>query len=840
MKQLTLTVLSILFSTLFIKAQTIVTGSIKDANTQQPLAFVSVYFKGAKGIVSSEDGNYSLSTTNPKLNTIEFSYGGYKVISKTITPGKQISLNINMEQVALAEVTVKTHKRAKYSNRDNPAVELIRQVIDHKSENRITAYEYVQYQQYEKLQLSLTNRPEKLMKKKLLKNFQFVLENQDTTKVAGKALLPIYLEENLSNKFYRKNPKKEKTIVLGQKKVNFGEYIDNDGISKYINKLYADIDVYENNIIILTNQFLSPIANLSPTFYRFYIRDTVEEGGIKLVKLYFTPRNTNDLLFRGVMFITLDGKYAVQKINMTISKNANLNFTRELSIHQDFEKTVDGRYHLILSNMMAEFALTKNASGGMMGERTVSFKNFKINQPAADSIYSESAIAGIESSTRLPDSFWVSNRHQPLSKVESKVYSNIDSLQNMKSYKRFMDIATLLLAGYKSFGGYEVGPVNAFYSFNPVEGFRLRAGGRSTPKFSKNIYFENYLAYGFKDEKFKYFLSGTYSFNHKSIYTYPFNYVKVSYQYDTKIPGQELQFVAEDNFLLSFKRGDNSKWLYNNIFKTEYVREFGKNVSYTFGFKNIRQAPAGSLSFEKEATGESVPNITTTELSAQVRWAPNEQFYQGKVYRIPLFNKYPIFTFRYIAGIKGLVNGQYNYHNLNLNIFKRVYLSQFGYADISMEGGYIFGQLPYPLLTVHRANQTYAYQLNSFNLMNFMEFVSDRYASANMDYYMNGFVFNKLPLIKKLKLREVASFKILYGGVRNENNPALNAGTLKFPNSDGIQNTYGLNSKPYMEVSVGVANIFKLMRVDLVKRLSYLDHPDVAQLGIRTRFKFDF
>jgi hypothetical protein len=838
MKRILLVVLT-LFSTYLSEAQTIIKGVIKDATTQQPLPFVSIYFKGAKGVVSGEDGTYYLSTSNNKLTAVQFSYGGYKVVSKNIIPDKETELNINLEQQALAEVIIKTNKRAKYRNKDNPAVELIRQVIDNKSRNRLNAYDFVQYQQYEKMELSLTNKPEKLMKNKLLKNYQFVLENQDTTKIAGKALLPVYLEETLSDKYYRKNPDKEKTIVLGQKKVNFGEYIDNNGVSNYINRLYADIDVYDNNITLLTNQFLSPIADMAPTFYRFYIRDTVEEDGIKLVKLSFSPRNPNDLIFRGVMFITLDGNYAVQKINMTISKNANLNFTRELRIKQDFEKGADGRYHVILSNMMAEFALTKNSSGGILGERTVSFKNFVINQPTADSIYSGKQIVAQESNANLNDSFWIAKRHQPLTDIELKVYSNIDSLQNMKSYKRFMDIATLVLAGYKNFGAYEAGPVNAFYSFNPVEGFRLRAGGRTTPKFNKNLYFENYVAYGFKDEKWKYFLSGTYSFNHKSIYTFPMNYLKVSYQYDTKIPGQELQFVAEDNFLLSFKRGDNSKWLYNNIFKTEYVREFGKNISYTLGFKNIRQTPAGSLSFVKGATGEALANITSTELSGEIRWAPNEQFYQGKVYRIPIFNKYPIFKLRYIAGIKGLMNGQYNYQNINLDVFKRVYLSQFGYADVSLEGGYIFGQLPYPLLTVHRANQTYAYQLNSFNLMNFMEFVSDHYASANMDYYFNGFIFNKLPLIKKLKLREVASFKILYGGVRDENNPALNNSTLKFPGSDGLPTTYSLNSKPYMEVSVGIANIFKLIRVDLVRRLSYLDHPDVPQWGIRTRVKFD-
>jgi hypothetical protein len=406
-----------------------------------------------------------------------------------------------------------------------------------------------------------------------------------------------------------------------------------------------------------------------------------------------------------------------------------------------------------------------------------------------------------------------------------------------------MDWATFFLAGYKAAGPFDIGPVNAFYSFNPVEGFRLRFGGRSTPKFSKRLYFETYAAYGFKDEKIKYFLSGAYSFNGKSIYSFPLNFLRVSFQHDTKIPGQELQFVQEDNFLLSFKRGDNNKWLYNDIFTAEYVREFGKNISYTFGFKNWKQQAAGTIVYQKPNGPDlsTVPDITTTELSAELRWAPHEQFYQGKAYRIPIYNKYPIFRLRYISGIKGLVKGDYDYQQVTLNIFKRFYLSQFGYADVVTEGGYTFGQLPYPLLTIHRANQTYAYQLNSFNMMNFMEFVSDHYVSVSTDYYFNGFIFNKLPLIKKLKLREVAGFKLLYGGVRKENNPAYNKNTFLFPtDEEGKTTTFSLDKKPYIEANVGIGNIFKVLRVDLVKRLTYLENPDAPDWGIRARVKFDF
>ncbi|MBS1562811.1 MAG: carboxypeptidase-like regulatory domain-containing protein [Bacteroidetes bacterium] len=840
----TLVILLILFNAALSQAQTTeVKGIVRDAATQQPLAFVSVVFKGAKGVVSDENGAYSLSTGNMKFVIVEYSYGGYKKVTKTIKPGVEQEINIDLEPVAMKEVVVKG-KRGKYRNKDNPAVELIRLVVDHKASNRISAYDYVQYQQYEKMEVSLTNKPEKLMKNPLLKNYKFVLENQDSTKIEGKALLPVYLQETLSDKYFRNNPSKEKTYILGEKQVNFGEYIDNQGVKTYLNSMYGDIDLYSNNITLLSNQFLSPIADAAPTFYRFYIRDTVEEDGIKLVKMFFTPRNPNDLLFRGTMYITLDGNYAVQKITMTISKNANLNWTRELRINQDFERGVDGRYHVSMSNMLAEFALTKGASGGIMGERTVSFKNFIVNKPAPDSVYEGKSVVKVENPASGTDSFWVANRHTPLSQVESKVYSNIDSLQGMKSYRRFMDIATLVLAGYKTFGPFEVGPVSAFYSFNPVEGFRLRFGGRSTPKLNKNIYIEDYIAYGFKDEKWKYYLSATYSFNHKSVYSFPLNYLRVSYQHDTKIPGQELQFVQEDNFLLSFKRGDNSKWLYNDIAKVEYTREFGKNISYTFGFKNWKQQPAGSIIYEKPSpTGSTIiPTITTSELSGELRWAPNEQFYQGKVYRVPIFNKYPIFKLRYTQAFKGLVKGEYNYQALNLNIFKRFYLSQFGYADVVAEGGYIFGQVPFPLLTIHRANQTYAYQLNSFNMMNFMEFVSDHFASVNMDYYFNGFIFNKLPLLKKLKLREVISGKILYGAIRDENNPDKNPAVFKFPVDPitGAPTTFAVSQRPYMEVSAGVANIFKLFRVDLVKRLTYLDHPDVSEWGIRVRARFDF
>lgn len=831
------------FTVLVSHAQTtVVKGFIRDAVTKRPMPFVTIMFKGGKGVSSDDNGSYSVETRNMKFNTVVFSYVGYVTVTKKIKPGEEQTIDIDLEMNSdLKEVVVK-RGRGKYRNKNNPAVELIDKVIENKEKNRITAYNYVQYQQYEKIALSIANKPEKIMNNKLFKSFKFIMDNVDTTTVPGKSLLPIYIEENIADKYYRKDPQAEKERILGEKKVNYGDFIDNAGISSYIKSLYADINIYDNNIPLLQQQFLSPIADMGPAFYRYYIRDTTELDGIKLIRLYFTPKNPNDLIFRGTMFITLDGNYSIQKIEMTISKKANVNWTRELQIKQDFEKGPDGRYHVIKSDMFTEFALVNSSSGSMYGERLVSFKDFKINVPAPDSIYkAKDEVKLFDETKPLDDSFWIAKRHTPLSNVEAKAYYNIDTLKNTKKFKTFMTIVTALFTGYVVLGDYEIGNTNTFYSFNPVEGFRLRVGGRTTPRFSNRLYFDHYLAYGFKDKRYKYAFGATYSFNKKSIYSFPMHYLRLGYQYEMKIPGQELQFVQEDNFLLSFKRGKNDKWFYNRVIKADYVYEFGKNITTTLGFKRTVQEPAGpklggAISYVKPSSpADTIANITTTELSAELRWAPGEQFYQGKNFRIPIVNKYPIFKLRYIAGIKGLFNGDYTYHDLNLYAEKRFYMSQLGFTDITTEGGYIFGQLPFSLINIHRANQTFGYQLNSYNLMNFLEFVSDKYYAVNFDVHFNGFFLNKVPLLRRLKLREVASAKFLWGSVRDENNPSKNPNVFKF-----LPETYTLDNGPYIEMSVGLANIFKLVRLDLIKRVTYLDHPGISPWGLRTRIRFEF
>ncbi|MEO7212539.1 DUF5686 family protein [Mucilaginibacter sp.] len=831
-------------STTLAAQNTVVTGVVTDASNKKPLSFVTVSFTGSTiGTNTNDNGQYLLRSSKP-YTQLKITYIGYKDAVVAVTPGKDQVLNIRLFPSAkqLNEVTIQAQKRAKYTNKENPAVELIRKVIANKEKNRPEAYNYVEYKEYDKMQFSLSNLSDKISEKKFFRKYKFIFENRDSTSYAGKSLLPIYLVEKLSQVYYRKNPEKTKEVLLGEKGVNFGAAVDNEGVGQYFKHLYEKVDIYTNSIYLLGRQFLSPIADSAPTYYKFFITDTITtENNTKLVRLSFTPRNTNDVLFEGDIYITLDGNYAVQQAGLTINKNINVNFVRMMHVDQDFETNPDGRYHLSRSNTYADFGVSAKRKGGLFGIRTITYKNYIVNKSQPDILYAPDIVLEDDAVKHRSEQFWAENRLDTLTTAESKVYKNIDSLTHMASFRRTADLVTLLLAGFKGFGKFEVGPASTFYSFNPVEGLRLRVGGRTTVDFSKRWFFETYGAYGFKDEKWKYFFAGTYSLNAKSVYKFPQNFIRASFQRDTKIPGQELQFISEDNILLSFKRGTSDKYLYTDQYKIDYVHELENHLSFNFGGRKWVQTPAGSLYPFVNGPSNIFNNLATTELSAGIRYAPNEQFYQGKLFRIPIINKYPILSLDFTAGLKNVLGGQYSYEKLRARADKRFYIAPLGFSDVAIEGGRIFGQVPYPLLDIHRANQSYAYVIDSYNLMNFLEFVSDKYASVSIDQHFGGFFFNKVPLLKKLKWRETASFKALYGGLGANNNPTLSSSVYQFPvDNNGVPITYALGNKPYMEASVGVENIFKFVRVDLVKRLSYLDHPDIAPFGVRVKIKFDF
>ncbi|MDI9876168.1 DUF5686 and carboxypeptidase-like regulatory domain-containing protein [Flectobacillus rivi] len=831
------------------QSQTIIKGKISENKTNEAIPFVNVTILGtSQGVQSDVNGNFTITVKEYGSGKVQFSSVGYKnevkSFKKDIT--QTISIRLTSTTQNLSEVVVKG-KKDKYRNKDNPAVALIRKVIDHKDDNRKEGLDYYQYEKYEKLQLDLSNIDDAYKNKKIFKNFQFIFDNLDTAKLTGKVSLPLYLKETVSDVYFRKSPREEKSYIKGEKKVGLEQFLDNNGMGAYLNRMYEDVNIYDNNISLLSQQFISPISPLSPTFYRFVILDTLQHDGVKCINLGFSPRNQADFAFVGTMYVAMDSSYAVRRIKMGVPKNINLNFVMGMEIEQEYQPTAEKFLMLAKDEIMIEFNLFKTEnSRGVIGKRAVSFRNYKLNNPI-DNEYFKPIQKNVltENAYVRDEGFWNQARHQQLSRVETNIYQMADSIQKVPAFKRAMKIAGLFLFGYSDFGTFEIGPVNTFYSFNPVEGFRLRLGGRTMAKLNPRLYFETYMAYGFKDERWKGFGALTYNLGKNSIYEFPNNYLRVSYQDEVRIPGQELQFIQEDNFLLSFKRGVNDKMTYNKVLRVDYRKESRSGISYEIGLKNLSQEAAGSLTFQKVGKLDGIVitdrTVTSTELSFNLRFAPNEQFYQGKNYRIPIINKYPIFQARYTLGIANILNSGYNFHNITLRANKRFFISPIGYTDVTAEGGRIFGKVPYPLLMIHRANQSYSYQLESYNLMNFLEFVSDQYAGLFVDHYFNGFFFNKIPLIKKLKFREIITFKALYGSLSDKNNPNLNPDLYKFPtNEEGQVLTHSLNNGPYMEASIGIGNILKFFRVDFVKRLSYLDNPQVSEYGIRGRFKMDF
>lgn len=846
-------------------------GVVVDGKNGEPVPYAVVVVEGSTdGTGTDSDGRFLLVTTSKKI-LLKVSSMGYlpaEILVPTDSNGKpagneQLTIKLAPASVQLDAIVVKANK-VRYRNRDNPAVMIIDSVISYKEKNRSKNFDFLNYEKYEKIIFSFSNVSEKLKEARVLGKFKFVFDNMDTIRKPGQPVLPVYIREQLSDYYYRRSPEAKNEIVKGDKMVTFEGYLDEQGIGVWLNYLYQDIDLYDNNILFLTNQFISPIATTAPAFYRYYILDTLNISGAECYKLYFSPRNKTDFLFQGYLYITADGTYAVKRAEIEVSRQINLNWIKDARIVQEFEKDPENTglsaggnqqakasqntstgWLLTLDEISLDLGYSRNGLG-VYGQKSVSYRKFGINRPLAESNFKQRDTRA-DTTLSKPESFWEENRHSQLTTSEKGIYRTIDTLKRIPAFKRTMNITRIVLASYHNFGKFEIGPVISFYSYNPIEGSKLRIGGRSTTALSKWFNYDGYISYSFGDKKIKYNLGTTLSFSGRTIYEFPVKSLRLSFQSDTKVPGQELYFVQEGNALLSIKRGVDDKLFYNKTFRADYLHEFENHFSYSVGYTHTQQKPGGSITFGNASA------LNIGEASLALRYAPKEEFYQRKIYRIPVANKYPIFQFNYTLGNK-LFGGDYNYHLLRLNIYKRFYPSVIGYTTVTLEGGLVLGKVPYPLLEIHNANQSYLYQSTTYNLMNFVEFVSDKYASLFVDHCFNGFIFNKIPLIKHLGLREMLTFKVLYGGLSDRNNPAISGSNTNpapgliqgepvlfpFPvDKDGNPTTFILGKTPYAEMSVGISNIFKFVRVDLVRRITYLEHPNVSKYGIRVRLKFD-
>ncbi|KAB6667149.1 carboxypeptidase-like regulatory domain-containing protein [Phocaeicola vulgatus] len=823
-------------------------GVVTDSLTNEPIPYLSVFYEGkGVGSITDNDGNYKVETRKG-WNKLTFSAVGYVTKVVNIIPGVTKNLNVRMrpDDIMLDEVVVKP-KREKYSRKNNPAVELMKKVIAHKKNNKLSENDYYQYNKYQKITMSLNDVTPEMLEKGMYKKMPFLKDQIELCEETNKFILPISVDETASQKIYRKHPKSEKTIIKGMSSTGVNElFATGDMLSTVLKDVFTDVNIYDNDIRLLQYPFISPISSSDAiSFYKFYIMDTTFVDKDKCFHLTFVPNNSQDFGFTGHLYVLADSSYTVKKCTMNLPKKSGVNFVDNMDIIQEFEQLPNGEWVLKTDDMIVEMTLMKIMQGFQI-RRTTRYSDYAFDELPQQLFKRKGAEIKEADAMMRGDDFWNQYRPVPLTQTESSMDMLVKRLEQMPGFKYVIFVLKAFIENFVETGTKEhpskvdIGPVNTMISNNYIDGLRLRMSAQTTANLNPHLFFKGYYAYGFKDHRSKYMGEVEYSFNKKEYLPreFPKNSITFSYQYDVMSPTDKFLKTDKDNVFVSFKTStvDQMSYVRNIALKYENETQFG--LKTTVEVKHSTDEPTGGLAYITNDDQKTlVPEIQTMEASLAFRYAPGETFVNTKQRRIPVSFDAPVFTLSHTAGFKGVLGGEYNYKLTEIGLYKRFWFSSWGKIDMFVKGGAQWNKVPFPLLIMPAANLSYILQRETFNLINNMEFLNDRYASLDVSWDLNGKIFNRIPLLKKLKWREAIGFKMLYGHLTDKNNPMKHPGDSEFflfPTRDGRPTSFVMDPKtPYMECSVGIHNIFKILHIDYVRRLNYLDHPDANKWGVR-------
>lgn len=830
-----------------IQAQTVLQGSVKDSVTGEMLPFVSLQIKGTtQGTTTGDDGRFRFTVNSGATTSVlRIVYLGYEEKEIAFRNGSAHTFHIRLAPASyeLSEVVVKP-KKEKYKKKGNPAVEFVENVIARREQNSPRNHPYYSSERYEKMTFALNDYRKKEARKGLAKKFNFMSEYVDTSEISGLPILHVSVKEKLETDYYRRSPRSEKTVVHGIKRAGVDEIFSQDGVQVFLNEVFRDIDLFRNDIPLMLNRFISPLSTMGPNYYKYYLFDTLMIDGEKCLDLGFVPFNPESFGFTGHLFVTLDSTYFVKRAKLNVPKDINLNFVGGMSIEQEFERTSDGTRLLNKDDIAVEFKITPR-SKGLYARRTVTYKNHSFDPPSDPSVFKKEELVIEDRGARSrTDDFWVENRHVPIKKKENAVEAMLEKLREVPVYYWTEKVVTILISGYiptaKTESKVDLGPMNTSISANNVEGARLRLGGATTAYLNRRWFADGYAAYGTKDEKFKYSAGIEYSFKDKNEHPNEFTIhaLRAEYSYDINQLGQHYLYTNSDNMFLSLKRKSDDRVTYIRKAALSYKREHYSGLSYGGSLRYLTEYATSYVPFIRKTAGGNLEYLNDYNLSEAeffIRYAPNEKYYQTRNHRIPLSLDAPVFMLSHRTSKKGFLGSDYTYNYTEFGFQKRIWLSAFGYTDVILKAGKVWNRVPFPLLAIPNANLSYTIQYESYSLMNAMEFLNDEFASWDINYYLNGALFNRIPGLQKLKWREVVGFKGIFGHLTKKNNPAFTDGLFEFP-----EGSYAMGSRPYMEASVGVENIFKFLAVNYVWRLSYLGNPDIDKTGVRIALHFTF
>jgi hypothetical protein len=795
-------------------------GTISDASTGEPIPFANVYFYATSiGVTSDFDGHFSIETKAPSDSLIA-SYIGYETQAKKVYKNRfqEISFQLQPINIDLPEVTILAG--------ENPAEILLRKIIENKENNRRKEFEAYQYEVYNKIEIDANNLSKQFQNRKVLKPFSFIFDYMDTSIVNGKTYLPIFLSESLSDFYFRKNPKTEKEVI---KAANVSG-IENESILQFLGDMFQRYDFYDNYIMIFQKNFISPIANFGLNSYKYYLIDSTFIGNQWCYKIMYKPRRRQELTFTGHFWVH-DTTYAIKSFEMRIADDANINFIDDLVLSQEFD-LIDGKYWMVTKDIgIGDFNIVDNTKKtlGFFGKKTTTYRDFIFNELKDNKFYSLPTNVVVEDKAYTKDEeFWNLNRHDSLSKDELTIYHMIDTLKNLPAFKTWVDIFETVITGYYRMEKFEVGPYASLVSFNPIEGARFRIGGRTTAKFNDEFRLEGYVAYGTLDTKVKYGLGFLYLPNKN-----PRRALGGNYKHDIEQLGSSPNAFREDFFFAAlFRRNPANKLSMTNEYTFYYEHEWFNGFSNQLNLIHKEVIPVGDTKIELNSENGDVvmeDNVITSEIRLDTRLAINEKFIIGDFERTSIGTRYPIINLQYGYGIPGMFGGEYEYHRLKLSIRQWFNVFNLGWSRYIVETGKIWGKLPYPFLELHPGNETFFFDEYAFNLMNYGEFVSDQFISVYYTHHFDGLFLNHIPLFRKLKWREVSYVRGAIGTLSAENKSFNNL----------PENVHFLD-KPYYEAGIGIENIFKVIRIDGIWRLSHLDYNNINKFALFVSFYFSF
>ena len=756
----------------------------------------------------------------------------------------KLFVSLREDTRSLKEVTVRS-KRARYKRKNNPAVELMKKVIANKKATDLSNRDYYQYTKYQKLTLALNDMNMEALQSPKLSKYKWIANQVETCEQTGKLILPASVEETVTQKIYRRSPHAEKNIVKGQRSSGINDFFQTGDILNTVSKdVFTDVNIYDDQVRLLQHPFTSPISDGAISFYRYYIEDTLLVERDSCIHLHFLPNNQQDFGFRGDLYVLKDSSYQVKRCELILPNQTDVNFVEGLKVTQEFTKLPTGEWVLSVDDMVVELVLFDFLQKGV-AIRTTRLSDYQFTEIPAKLFKGKAKTVTDPDAELMDDDFWREHRKVELTRSEAGMDDFLNGMRSVGGFKYILLGLKLLAENYIETGNpskVDIGPVNSMVSTNFIDGLRTRISLQTTANLNRHLFWKGYAARGWRSHNNYYSSQLTWSLNKKKYLPDEFPKRNLSFlsTYDVMAPSDKFLSTDKDNVFTAFKWAKADKMMFYNRQQLTFDYEQMYGLRTMLSVKTEKNEAAGNMTFTPLNSDHSI-GFRTTELRAEIEYSPGALYTNSKQRRLKVNREAPVFILSHTMGVKGMLGGDYDYHYTEASIFKRIWLSSWGRIDLYTRGGVQWSQVPFPLLCMPAANMSYFSQKQSFNLLTSMEFLNDRFVSVDMNWDMQGKIFNRIPLIKKLRWREYIGAKMLWGALSDKNNPYLERNAqsdvlMYFP-----EDSYVMDPKvPYWEISLGIRSIFRFFQIEYVRRMNYNDHSHGHKNSVRFGFTLMF